>query len=87
MRRQKGIILDWKKWMKENRIRTRVARFFWEQHTKTGRNMPNGPKIYQIAVKYTKPKKTVQNSHKIYRHFSFYIHKALRNKTKLEFLV
>jgi hypothetical protein len=45
---------------------TRVARFSWAQHTKTGKmyqmttkftkspsNLPIGRKIYQIAVKYT----------------------------------
>jgi hypothetical protein len=32
--------------------RTRVARFFLVQHTKTGENIPNDHKIYQIDIKY-----------------------------------
>jgi hypothetical protein len=40
----------------ENQHRTRVARFFMAQHTQTGKNIPNnqipnGDKIYQMAVK------------------------------------
>jgi hypothetical protein len=30
---------------------TRVARFFLVQHTKTGENIPNYHKVYQMAVK------------------------------------
>jgi hypothetical protein len=44
---------------------TRVARFFWAQHSKyisnelknipnDLRNIPNGNKIHQMAIKYTK---------------------------------
>jgi hypothetical protein len=32
-----------------------VARFFLVQITKTGRNMPNDPKIYQMAITYIFP--------------------------------
>jgi hypothetical protein len=32
----------------EGFIETRVARFFLLQHAKTGENVPNGRKIYQI---------------------------------------
>jgi hypothetical protein len=43
-------------------IDPRVARFIWEQDTKMGRkylykislNIPDGNKIYQMAVTYTK---------------------------------
>jgi hypothetical protein len=35
-------------------IPSRVARFFLAQHTKTGKNIPNDYKIYQVATKYTK---------------------------------
>jgi hypothetical protein len=34
------------------RIYIRVARFFLVQNTKTGKNIPNYHKIYQVAVKY-----------------------------------
>jgi hypothetical protein len=33
---------------------SRVARFFLVQHTKTGKNVPNNHKIYQMATKHTK---------------------------------
>jgi hypothetical protein len=32
----------------------RVARFFLIKHTKTGKNIPNGHKIYPRAIKYAK---------------------------------
>jgi nucleoside-diphosphate-sugar epimerase len=32
----------------------RVARFFFVQHTKTGKNIPNYRKIYQISIKCSK---------------------------------
>jgi hypothetical protein len=32
----------------------RVARFFWVQHTKTGKNIPNDHKIYQMDGNFTK---------------------------------
>jgi hypothetical protein len=32
---------------------TRTARFFLAQHTKTGKNIPNYHKLYQMAIKYT----------------------------------
>jgi hypothetical protein len=35
-------------------VLNRVARFFLIQHTKAGQNIPNGHKIWQMAVKYTK---------------------------------
>jgi hypothetical protein len=31
---------------------TRVARFFMLKNTKTGKNIPNGHKIDQIAINY-----------------------------------
>jgi hypothetical protein len=30
----------------------KVARFFFVQNTKTGKNIPNDHKIYQMAIKY-----------------------------------
>jgi hypothetical protein len=33
---------------------SRVARFFFVQHTKTGKNIPKTHKIYPISIKYTK---------------------------------
>jgi hypothetical protein len=33
-------------------VRARVARFFLVQLTKTGENIPNDHKIYQMAVKH-----------------------------------
>jgi hypothetical protein len=40
----------WKEWY----LGSRVARFFMVQHTKTGENIPNNHKIYQMAIKYAK---------------------------------
>jgi hypothetical protein len=40
---------------------TRVARFFFLQHTKTGKCIPNNYKMYQMAIKY-------KNGCKIYQH-------------------
>jgi hypothetical protein len=34
-------------------LRSSVARFFSVQHTKTGNNIPNDNKMYQMATKYT----------------------------------
>jgi hypothetical protein len=44
--------------------KTKVARFFSLQHTKTGENIPNEHKIYQKALK-------IPYGHKIYRRFPF----------------
>jgi hypothetical protein len=41
-------------------LETRVARFFMLQHTKTGKNVPNNQKIYQMAIKYAKWPKIYQ---------------------------
>jgi hypothetical protein len=35
----------------------RVARYVLLQQTKTGKNVPNNPKIYQMATKYTNGRK------------------------------
>jgi hypothetical protein len=49
------------------RVLTRVARFFLTQYTKTGEiykiaaTLPNGHKIYQMAVKYSKVPQTKRN--------------------------
>jgi hypothetical protein len=34
-------------------IQGRVARFFLVHDTKTGKNVPNGHKIFQTAIKYS----------------------------------
>jgi hypothetical protein len=36
------------------RVSAGVARFFLLQHTKTGKNIPNGHKMYRTDTKYTK---------------------------------
>jgi hypothetical protein len=46
---------------------SRVARFFFVQHTKTGKNIPNNHKIYQIATKYTKLPQNRPKGYKIYQ--------------------
>jgi hypothetical protein len=62
----------------------RVARFFWGQHTKMGKNMytkkciRNGLKISQMAVKLTKcpqntPKSSFPSSSKIYPNWDFWL--------------
>jgi hypothetical protein len=33
---------------------SRVARFFLVQNTKTGKNIPNFHKLYQMSIKYSK---------------------------------
>jgi hypothetical protein len=38
----------------------RVARFFLLKHTKTGNNIPNDHKIYQIAIKLPRGSKIFQ---------------------------
>jgi hypothetical protein len=50
-----------------NHLETRVARSFLVQHTKTGRNIPNDHKAYQIVTKYTKLSQNIPNCHKIYQ--------------------
>jgi hypothetical protein len=50
-------------------VRNRVARFFLLHDTKTGKNVPNEPKMYQMVIKYPKSPQTFPNSHKIYQHF------------------
>jgi hypothetical protein len=39
------------------------------QRTKTGENIPNDHKIYQMAIKYFQWPKNRPNGHKIYEHF------------------
>jgi hypothetical protein len=41
------------------------------EHTKTGKNIPNDHKMYQIARRYTKKLSSIPNGHKIYKHFPF----------------
>jgi hypothetical protein len=33
-------------------VGTRVARFFFVENTKTGKNIPNDDTIYQMTIKY-----------------------------------
>jgi hypothetical protein len=62
--------------------RIRVARFFLVRDTKTGKNtkltqnIPNGHKIHEMSVKYSKCKK-----------IHIFQSKALKNLPKLGFLV
>jgi hypothetical protein len=44
---------------------TRVARLFLVKRTKTGKNIPNDHKIYQIATKFSKLPQNLANCHKI----------------------
>jgi hypothetical protein len=54
-------------------VATRVARFFLSHETKTGKNVPNEHKMYQMVIKYPKCHQNVSNSCKIYPHFPIYI--------------
>jgi hypothetical protein len=49
----------------------RVARFFSEQHTKTGKYKPNDHKMQQMAMRYTKWLSNITNGHKINQHCPF----------------
>jgi hypothetical protein len=51
-------------------LTSRVARFFLVQHTKTGKNIPNNHKIYQLATKYTKWQYNRPNGHKMNQHLA-----------------
>jgi hypothetical protein len=44
---------------------TRVARFFLVHDTKTGKNVPNEHKMYQMVIKYPKWLQNIPNGHKI----------------------
>jgi hypothetical protein len=50
-------------------IRSRVARFFSVQDTKTGNNVPNEHKVYQIVIKNPKCSENIPNGHKIFQQF------------------
>jgi hypothetical protein len=43
---------------------------FLVRDTKTGQNLPNEHKIYQIVIKYPKCPYNIPNVHKIYQHFT-----------------
>jgi hypothetical protein len=48
----------------------RVARFFLVHDTKSGTNVPNEHKMYQMVIKYTKyPYVNIPNGHKIFQLF------------------
>jgi hypothetical protein len=51
-----------------NQSKFRVARFFVVQHTKSGKNIPKGHKIYLMVTKYTEWTLNRPNKHKIYKH-------------------
>jgi hypothetical protein len=62
----------WKMWI-------RVARFSLVHGTETGkmyqintRYIPNGHKIHQMVIKYTKCPLIIPNGHKMYHHFPIY---------------
>jgi hypothetical protein len=46
-----------------------VARFLLVRDTKTGKNVHNEHKLYQMIIKYPKCPLNVQDGHKIYQHF------------------
>jgi hypothetical protein len=48
-------------------VETRVARFCLVQNTKTGKNIPNYPELYQMFIKYNKR----PSVHKKYQHLPF----------------
>jgi hypothetical protein len=52
-------------------IRTRVARFFLVQHTKTGKIYPNYLKLYQMAINFTKWQRKRPNGLKNYKYVPF----------------
>jgi hypothetical protein len=65
----------------ESKANIGVARFFLVKYTKNVKILPNGLKIYRIAVKYSKWFKIIPT-------FSIICHsKALENIPKLGFLV
>jgi hypothetical protein len=45
-----------------------VARFLLVQNTKTGENIPNYHKLYQMSIKYNKRPLNGPSVHKIYHH-------------------
>jgi hypothetical protein len=44
----------------------RVARYFFAKYTNTGKNIPNYPKMYQIAIKSKKWPHNEPNVHKMF---------------------
>jgi cytochrome c len=46
--------------------------FLFSKHTKTGKNIPNDHKRFQMAISYAKWLKNIPNGHKIYQHFPFF---------------
>jgi hypothetical protein len=48
-------------------LKTRFAKFSLVRHTQTGKNIPNGHKIYQMGTKYSKWAQNIANGHKIYQ--------------------
>jgi hypothetical protein len=65
-RRLKILVKNW-----PDALHARVTRFFLVQHTKTGKNIPNNHKLFQIDTKYTKWPQKKPNGHKIYQHLPF----------------
>jgi hypothetical protein len=62
-----------------NQLSSGVARFFSVQHTKTGENIPNRGKLYQMVLKYTKWSENWQNGLK---YTNIFYCKTLQNLPK-----
>jgi hypothetical protein len=65
-------------------VEPRLARFFSIQHTKTGKNIPNGNKMYQTAKKIPFGRKMDKMA---VRNINIFHCKAFQNLPKLGFLV
>jgi hypothetical protein len=52
-----------------DQVQNRVARFFWVHDTKTGKNVTNEHKRYQMVITYPKWPYNIPNGRKIYQHF------------------
>jgi hypothetical protein len=50
-------------------IQRRVARFFLVHDTKTGKNVPNEHKLYQMAITYPKCLTNIPNGQYKHKHF------------------
>jgi hypothetical protein len=54
-----------------SQVRSRVARLFLVQTYQNGKSIPNGHKLYQTAIYYTKWSEMIPNCRKIYQYFPF----------------
>jgi hypothetical protein len=62
-----AVLLNFRTMVKRRKVLVRVARFFLVQKTKTGENLPEDHKIYQMAKNYTKWPKIIPNGQKLYQ--------------------